>query len=63
MKIGKKIIGDGHPVFIVAEISGNHNQDFARAKALVEAACRTGVDAGKLPKNNPHPPSPQTQKQ
>jgi len=48
MKIGKKIIGDGHPVFIVAEISGNHNQDFARAKALVEAACRTGVDAVKL---------------
>jgi len=48
MHIGKRLIGEGHPVFIVAEISGNHNQSLARAKKLLEAACKTGVDAVKL---------------
>ena len=27
-KIGKRSVGDGQPVFIVAELSGNHHQDF-----------------------------------
>lgn len=48
IKVGKRLIGEGHPAFIVAEVSGNHNQNFARAKALVKAACQTGVDAVKL---------------
>lgn len=48
MKIGKKTLGKGCPVFIVAEISGNHNQDFSRAQQLVKAACEAGVDAVKL---------------
>ncbi|MFH1451234.1 MAG: pseudaminic acid synthase [bacterium] len=47
-KIGKREIGPGQPVFIVAEMSGNHNQSFKRAKELVEAACDAGVDAIKL---------------
>ena len=34
--------------FIIAELSGNHNQDFALAKAMIEAAAKTGVDAIKL---------------
>ena len=48
MRIGDKIIGQGHPVFIVAEISGNHNQSFEKAKKLVKTACECGVDAVKL---------------
>lgn len=47
-KIGKRKIGKGNPVFIIAEISGNHNQDFKKAKKLVEEACKAGVDAVKL---------------
>lgn len=47
-KIGNQEVGSGHPVFIVAEISANHNQDFKRAKELVKAACQCGVDAIKL---------------
>lgn len=47
-KIGNKQIGPGYSVFIVAEISGNHNQSFERAKKIVEAACKAGADAVKL---------------
>jgi len=48
MNIGNRQIGPGQPVFMVAEISGNHNQSFERAKELVEAACQAGADAIKL---------------
>lgn len=48
IKIGKRKIGEGQPVFIVAEISGNHNQNFKRAKELVKSACQCGADAIKL---------------
>ncbi len=44
---GKKI-GVKHPPFIVAEMSGNHNQSLERALAIVEAAAKSGVDALKL---------------
>jgi pseudaminic acid synthase len=45
---GMKKIGDGQPCFIIAEMSGNHNQSFERAKELVDAATEAGVDAIKL---------------
>ena len=48
MRIGDKTVDQGHPVFIVAEISGNHNQSFEKAKKLVKTACECGVDAVKL---------------
>lgn len=46
--IGKKIIGKGHPCFIIAELSGNHKQDIKRAFQLIDAAASAGVDAVKL---------------
>ncbi len=45
---GKRKIGPGQPVFIVAEMSGNHNQSFTRAKKIIDAAAQAGVDAVKL---------------
>jgi pseudaminic acid synthase len=48
MPKGKKIIGPGQPVFIVAEMSGNHNQDIRRAYKIIDAAAAAGVDAVKL---------------
>ena len=47
-KAGKKKIGSGQPVFIIAEISGNHNRDIERAKAIIDAAAEAGADAVKL---------------
>ena len=43
-----RTIGPGHPPYIVAEMSGNHNGDFDRAVRLLEAAKKAGADAVKL---------------
>ena len=44
---GRKI-GCGHPPFIIAEMSGNHNQSLERAIKIVESAAKTGAQALKL---------------
>lgn len=41
-------IGRDHKPFIIAEMSGNHNQSLARALEIVEAAARTGAHALKI---------------
>ena len=48
MEIGGRRIGPGCPIYIVAELSGNHGQDFSRAVELVHAAKEAGADAVKL---------------
>lgn len=47
-RIGKFNIGPSAPPFIIAEMSGNHNQDLGRALAIVDAAADTGAHALKL---------------
>jgi pseudaminic acid synthase len=47
-KIGRRKIGHGAPVFVVAEVSGNHNHDIGRAKAIIDAAADAGADAVKF---------------
>ncbi len=46
--VDNKKIGEGHPCFIVAEMSGNHKQDIKRAYRLIDAAAAARVDAIKL---------------
>ena len=53
IQIGDKLVGDGHPTFIVAEIGINHNGDIERAKRLIDAAVLAGVDAVKFQKRTP----------
>lgn len=46
--LGKHAVGGNNSCFVVAEMSGNHNQDFDTAVALVRAAKNAGADAIKL---------------
>ena len=48
MKIGTRLIGKNSPPFIIAEMSGNHNQSLERALEIVEAAATSGAHALKL---------------
>lgn len=47
-KIDKVTIGKNHPPFIIAEMSGNHNQSLDRALQIVAAAASAGAHAIKL---------------
>lgn len=48
IKIGHIEIGPGKKPFIIAEMSGNHNQSLARAFEIVDAAAEAGAHALKL---------------
>jgi len=48
IKIGNRLIGIDHPPFIIAEMSGNHNQSLDRALEIVQAAARTGAHGLKI---------------
>lgn len=48
IKIGKHTIGLSHKPFVIAEMSGNHNQSIERALELVDAAAKAGAHALKL---------------
>ena len=48
MKIGKHLIGPGNPVFVIAELSANHHQNFDEAVRLLRAASEAGADAVKV---------------
>lgn len=53
VKIGNRWIGDGHPIYIIAEIGINHNGDIEIAKKLIDAAKHAGVSAVKFQKRTP----------
>ncbi len=53
IRIGNRIVGDGQPTFIVAEIGINHNGDLGIARRLIDAALHAGVDAVKFQKRTP----------
>ncbi|MBI3804156.1 MAG: pseudaminic acid synthase [Nitrospirae bacterium] len=48
IEISGRKIGQDHPPFIIAEMSGNHNQSLDRALEIVDAAAKSGAHALKI---------------
>ncbi len=64
IKMGKRMVGDGHPAYVIAEIGINHNGDLDIAKKIIDAAVHAGADAVKFQKRTPEvctPPDQQKQ--
>mgnify|MGYP000968227044 CR=1 FL=1 len=53
LRIGDRVIGDGHPAYVIAEIGINHNGDLEVAKQMIQAAKESGADAVKFQKRTP----------
>ena len=62
VSVGKKAIGAGEPVYIIAEIGINHNGNIEIAKQLMDVAVETGCDAVKFQKRTPEICVPEEQK-
>ncbi len=48
LNIAGRLIGPGHPPYVICELSANHNGDLDRALRLMDAAAATGADAIKI---------------
>lgn len=53
VKVGNRFIGDGEPVYIIAEIGINHNGSIALAQKMIDGAAAAGCDAVKFQKRTP----------
>ena len=62
IKLGNRMIGDGHPTYVVGEVGINHNGDMEIAKELIRAAKENGLDAVKFQKRTPELCVPDNQK-
>ena len=64
IRIGDRMVGDGYPAYVVAEIGINHNGDLGIVKQMIDAAVHAGVEAVKFQKRTPEistPPEQQKQ--
>jgi N-acetylneuraminate synthase len=61
IRIDGRLVGDGHPTYIIAEIGINHNGDLEIAKQMIDAAVHAGVDAVKFQKRTPEVSTPPEQ--
>ena len=53
VRIGDRPVGEGEPVYVIAEIGINHNGSLELAKRLVDGAALAGADAVKFQKRTP----------
>lgn len=62
IKVGNRYIGEGEPLYLIAEIGINHNGDMQIAKKLIDATFATGWDCAKFQKRTPEICIPDNQK-
>jgi N-acetylneuraminate synthase len=53
IRIGNKLVGEGQPVYVIAEIGINHNGSLDLAKRMIDGAVLAGCDAVKFQKRTP----------
>ena len=53
VEVGDRAIGEGEPVYVIAEIGINHNGSLEIAKEMIEGAVYAGCDAVKFQKRTP----------
>lgn len=53
VRIGNHLVGDGHRVFVIAELGINHNGSLELAKRMIDGAVLAGCDAVKFQKRTP----------
>src|SRR5262249_49755678 len=47
-RIGDRLVGPGHPTYVIAEAGANHNRDLGMARELIDVAAAAGADAVKF---------------
>lgn len=62
VKIGDVPVGDGQPVYVIAEIGLNHNGSVENAKKLIDVAVEAGAQAVKFQKRTPDIATPEHMK-
>ena len=53
VRVAKRTVGEGEPVFVIAEIGINHNGSLEIARKLIDGAVLAGADAVKFQKRTP----------
>ena len=61
IRIGDRMVGDGYPAYVIAEIGINHNGDLDIAKQMIDAAVHAGAEAVKFQKRTPEISTPAEQ--
>ncbi|MFH1185130.1 MAG: N-acetylneuraminate synthase family protein [Chloroflexota bacterium] len=61
VRLADRIVGDGRPAYIIAEVGINHNGDVEVAKRIIDAAVHAGADAVKFQKRTPAVSTPPEQ--
>lgn len=62
VRIGDSLVGDGQPVYVIAEIGLNHNGSVENAKKLIDVAVDAGAQAVKFQKRTPDIATPEHMK-